>query len=81
MRCAPPLEYAQILEQVDIQESLKSYNTASKILKEKVGCSFLTVQWFNLLVLTIINYKNTQIYIIKSCGTMGFDTYSPHLNE
>jgi hypothetical protein len=36
MRCAPPLEYAQILEQVDIQESLKSYNTASKILKEKV---------------------------------------------
>ncbi len=39
MRCAPPLEYAQILEQVDIQESLKSYNTASKILKEKVWCS------------------------------------------
>jgi hypothetical protein len=36
MRCAPPAEYAQILEQVDIQESLKSYNTASKILKEKV---------------------------------------------
>ena len=32
-------EYAQILEQVDIHESLKSYNTASKILKEKVCCA------------------------------------------
>jgi hypothetical protein len=36
MRCAALPEYAQILEQVDINESLKSYNTASKILKEKV---------------------------------------------
>ncbi len=57
MRCAPPVEYAQILEQVDIQESLKSYNTASKILKEKVWCSFQTIQWFILLVLSTINHK------------------------
>ena len=30
------IEYAQILEQLDISESLKSYSTATNILKEKV---------------------------------------------
>ena len=30
------IELAQILEQTDLQESLKSYNTAAKILQDKV---------------------------------------------
>ena len=35
------IEYAQILEQLDISESLKSYSTATNILKEKVSITRL----------------------------------------
>ena len=35
------IEYAQILEQLDISESLKSYSTATNILKEKVDTASL----------------------------------------
>ena len=35
------IEYAQILEQTDVNESLKSYSTATNILKEKVSSAVL----------------------------------------
>ena len=35
------IEYAQILEQTDVNESLKSYSTATNILKEKVSSPVL----------------------------------------
>ena len=53
------IEYAQILEQIDVNESLKSYSTVTNLLSEKVTIWNLSFKVsLKYLVFMVIGFKS-----------------------